>query len=91
MGFLDKPEDYQALGLEPPYQQVHDLSDQMISSSLNHTHKWHQIGFEIYCDAGDLRHGRLVDTNMILTGTDATGQPIFNMIDNDSLIVDDNN
>lgn len=83
MAFLDKPEDYQALGVEPPSVDVHGSLEELENARKDdHFHEWHQRGIEIYCERGEHRHGRHIPPDHILIGTDSTtGMPLYNVID----------
>lgn len=90
MGFLDKAEDFEALGIAPPEHITHDSGDGMgFAKELgDHICFWKQRGNHIWCDAGPHEHGRHHDPSHILIGTDETGRPLFKVIDNSSFPTD---
>lgn len=87
MAFLDNPEDYAALGVEPPKVESHGTLDEIMSHKDEHFHSWKQRGIEIFCDEGEHRHGRNVPPDHILIGTDSTsGLPLYNIVDSNALL-----
>lgn len=79
MAFLNSKEDFEALGVAPPYQALHEKVD--VRDGEGHTHKWHQRGNDVFCEQGPHRHGYLVEPTKLLTGTDENGRPIYRTID----------
>ena len=83
MAFLATPEDYEALGLTPPEHIAHGTEAELELSRFSGDHicLWHQAGAgDIYCDNGNHRHGRTIETDKILIGTDEQGVPQFKII-----------
>lgn len=68
-------------GAKPVERNVHLTEDELRATLednwRNHTCRWKQAGSEIYCEVGESRHGRIIGTKLILTGTDHKGGPIL--------------
>jgi hypothetical protein len=83
MGFLNTPEDYEALGVEPPTSEVHGTEDDLQQARLmdGHICSWKQQGSDVFCERGPHRHGRHVPPTHLLVGTDPAGTPLYKIID----------
>lgn len=83
MAFLDSPEAYQMLGLEPPESNPHgSAADLSLARELQgHRHSWQQRGTDVYCERGEHRHGHNVPSSHILIGTGPDGAPQYKIID----------
>lgn len=54
-----------------------EIAQKLADNLAGHRCDWRQNGSEIYCEAGQYRHGKRIGTRVRLAGTDENGEPVL--------------